>query len=301
MNELTEKILNLKKAKNAVILAHFYEPENIQELADFVGDSLELSRYAKECKADIIIFCGVGFMAGSAKLLNPEKTVLLPKLDAGCKMADMVTAEDIKKLHKENPEAAVVIYINSSVDAKTESDICCTSSNAIKIVNSLPNKEIIFVPDRNLGAYVSRFTDKKIILFEGYCPVHDIINKNDINNARKQHPEALIVVHPECRGEVIENADYCGSTSQIISFIEKSNNTEFIVGTEKGILYTLKKKFPDKIFYMLTDNFICADMKKITPENVLESLENESFKIEFDEDTIKKATKCLDAMMSVKI
>ncbi|MBQ9097410.1 MAG: quinolinate synthase NadA [Clostridia bacterium] len=295
-----EKIAKLKKEKNAVILAHFYQPNEIQAIADFVGDSLDLSRKAADCDADIIIFCGVHFMAGSAKILSPDKTVMIPEMNAGCPMADMVTAEDIKRLRKEHPDAAVVAYINSSVEVKAECDICCTSSNAIKIVNSLPNDEIIFVPDKNLGSYAQQFTDKKVNLFSGYCPVHNRITVADIEKARAAHPGVEILVHPECPEDVVAAADFVGSTAQIIDYSSNSDKKEFVIGTEYGVLYPLEKKNPDKKFYMLAENFTCANMKKTTLEDVLECLETGKNEIEIDEEIRRKASASLLRMLEVK-
>ncbi|MBR2471316.1 MAG: quinolinate synthase NadA [Clostridia bacterium] len=297
---MVEKIGKLKKEKNAVILAHFYQPDEIQAIADFVGDSLDLSRKAAACDADIIIFCGVHFMAGSAKILSPGKTVMIPEKSAGCPMADMVTAEDIKALRKQHPGAAVVAYVNSSVEVKAECDICCTSSNAIKIVNSLPNDEIIFVPDKNLGSYVAQFTDKKVILFSGYCPVHDRITMADIEKARTAHPGVEILVHPECPADVVAAADFAGSTAQIIDYATASDKQEFVIGTEHGVLYPLEKKNPDKKFYMLAENFTCGGMKKTKLSDVLECLETGKNEIIIDEEIRKKAESSLIRMLEVK-
>ena len=300
MQKMIDKINKLKKEKNAVILAHFYQPDEIQKVADFVGDSLDLSRKAADCDADIIIFCGVHFMAGSAKILSPGKTVMIPEINAGCPMADMVTAEDIKALRKEHPNAAVVAYVNSSVEVKAECDICCTSSNAIKIVNSLPNDEIIFVPDKNLGSFVARFTDKKVIFFSGYCPVHNRIKMDDIKKAREAHPGVEILVHPECPAEVVAAADFAGSTAQIIDYASSSDKSEFVIGTEHGVLYPLEKKNPDKKFYMLAENFTCRDMKKTELSDVLECLETGKNEIEIDEEIRKKAESSLVRMLEIK-
>ena len=297
---MIEKIKKLKKEKNAVILAHFYQPDEIQAIADFVGDSLDLSRKAADCDADIIIFCGVHFMAGSAKILSPGKTVMIPEMNAGCPMADMVTADDIKRLRAEHPDAAVVAYVNSSVEVKAECDICCTSSNAVKIVNSLPNDEIIFVPDKNLGSYVAQFTDKKVILFSGYCPVHNRITVSDVEKARAAHPGVEILVHPECPKEVVAAADFAGSTKQIIDYASSSDKQEFIIGTEHGVLYPLEKQNPDKKFYMLAENFTCANMKKTELSDVLECLETGKNEIEIDEEIRQKAEKSLIRMLEVK-
>lgn len=300
MQSIQERIKALKEQKNAVIVAHFYQPDEIQEIADFVGDSLELSRYAKDSDADKIVLCGVWFMAGSAKLLSPEKTVMISNKLAGCPMADMVTPNDVMKLRARHPAAAVVTYVNSSVEVKAVSDICCTSSNAVKIVESLPNEEIIFLPDRNLGRYVARFTDKKIILFDGYCPTHNRIFIEHIDIARREHPGVEILVHPECTHDVIDAADFVGSTAQIIKYATESNNKAFIIGTEQGILYPLRQKNPDKDFYMLSENFICPNMKKTSLTDVEDCLETGANAIELDEEIIHAASKSLFRMLAVK-
>jgi quinolinate synthase len=296
---MIEEIQRLKKEKNAVILAHFYQPGEIQLIADFVGDSLELAKYAVASPADTIVFCGVDFMAESAKILCPEKTVLLPSQTATCPMANSISAEDIRSLRKKHPEAAVVTYINSSAEVKAESDICCTSSNAIAVVNSLEEREIIFVPDKNLGNYVSHFTDKKIILFEGCCPIHDRITADNVVAAKKAHPLALLAVHPECGEEIIQAADFCGSTSQIIRYASASCEKEFIIGTEEGVLNVLRKNNPDKIFYSLAENFVCKNMKKITLHDVYISLKDRIYAVSVDENTAKAAWSSIERMMEI--
>lgn len=296
---IRKKIEEIKQKKNATIIAHFYQPDEIQEIADFVGDSLEMSRYARDNRADVIVFCGVDFMAGSAKLLSPHKTVLLPVADATCPMADMVIPADVIRLRKQHPNAAVVTYINSTVAVKAVSDICCTSSNAIKVVNSLPEEEIIFLPDKNLGSYVAKFTDKKIILWDGHCCVHNNLTFELALKAKSEHPNAVFVVHPECISEVAEIADFVGSTSKIIEFIKQSERKEFIVGTEEGILYRLKKDNPDKVFHMAYNDMVCKNMKKIDLEAVLNSLELGINEIELDEDTMENASKPLKRMMEI--
>jgi len=293
------KIEKLKKEKNAVILAHFYQPDEVQSIADITGDSLELAKAAKNIKADVIVFCGVDFMAESAKLLNPQKTVLLPIKDAFCPMAEMVTAQDVKNMRKKYPDAAVVTYINSSTEVKAESDICCTSANAVKIVNAMPQNEIIFLPDKNLGSYVSRFTDKKVILFNGYCPIHDRVAMNSVNRARTEHTNAKLAVHPECSSDVVKAADFCGSTSQILKYVNSSKEKEFIIGTEKGVLFELKKNNPDKLFYPLADDFICANMKKTTAADVLNALKNNINEIKLNPDLAKAAALSLKRMMDI--
>lgn len=295
-----DKINRLKKLKNAIILAHYYQPDEIQEIADFVGDSLDLSRKAQQNDADTIVFCGVDFMAGSAKLLAPQKTVLLPEHSATCPMANMATAEKVLELRRKYPNAAVVTYINSTVAVKTVSDICCTSSNAIKVVNSISADEIIFLPDKNLGAYIQRFTDKKIILWNGHCCVHNNLTLGLVKQAKQLHPEAELVVHPECLAEVIDAASFCGSTSKIIEYVGKSESGDFIVGTEEGILYQLKKENPDKRFYLASKGLRCGNMKKITLDKILISLEKGIYNIEFAKDIIEKAALPIKRMLEIK-
>lgn len=299
MTNIIQEIDKLKKAKNAIILAHYYQLSEVQAIADFVGDSLELSKIAKDNDKSIILFCGVNFMAGSAKLLSPEKKVLLPKFEAGCPMADMATPEKVLEYKAHYPKAKIVTYINSSVDVKTVSDICCTSSNAVKVVKSLDTDEIIFVPDKNLGAYVSRFTDKKIILYDGHCPVHNDITVDDVEKAKGKYPGALVLVHPECPSEVIDAADYCGSTSNIINHVGDVDNEDFIIGTEEGILYTLERKYPNKNFHIMTNDFICEDMKKITIKDVYEALLYEKNEIVLSDETIQQASICLNRMLDL--
>ena len=296
--QLVEKIQRLKKQRNAVILAHFYQPPEIQDMADLVGDSFELSKRARDTDADVIVFCGVLFMGESAKILSPEKTVLLPVLGAGCPMADMVTAEDVEKLRSEHPGAVVMTYINSSARVKAASDICCTSSNAVRLAKALPADEIIFVPDRNLGAYAAKAVpEKRFILFSGYCPVHNDITVGDIARARSDHPGVTLLVHPECPIPVSDAADFVGSTSQILDYARTSTEKEFVIGTESGILHMLKKQNPDKAFHMLAPDFICADMKKATLADVADSLEHMRYQVELDEATIQGALGSLGRML----
>lgn len=300
MQETIDRILELKKKRNAVILAHLYQRPEIQDIADFVGDSLDLSRKAKDTDADVIVFCGVWFMAETAKILSPQKTVLLPETDAGCPMADMVTAEDIHRLRAEHPEAAIVCYVNSSAEVKAASDICCTSSNAVKVAASLPQKEIIFVPDKNLGSYVARFLrDKHFILFDGYCPTHNKITPDDVVKAKRLRPDALILVHPECRPEVAELADFTGSTAQIIDCAVRSQKEEFIIGTESGVLHRLGKLCPGKAFYTVR-TMVCPNMKRTSLESVVRTLETMQYEMKLDDDIIKRASGSLERMLEVK-
>jgi quinolinate synthase len=293
-------ILSLKEKRNAVILAHLYQWPEVQDIADFVGDSLDLSRKARDTGADVIVFCGVWFMAETAKIISPEKTVLLPEPDAGCPMADMVTPEDVELLRKEHPGAAVVCYVNSSAEVKAVSDICCTSSNAIRVVESLKEKEIIFVPDRNLGHYVSRFfPEKRFILFDGFCPTHNKITVTDMEQVRAAHPDTPILVHPECVPEVVNRADFTGSTAQIIEHAVNSGSEEFIIGTEIGVLHRLQKLCPGKRFYSLHAAMVCPNMKKTTLLSVYDALDKMQYKIELDAQVIKKASVSLARMLAV--
>ncbi len=298
---IQEQILKLKKEKNAVILAHIYQDGAVQDVADFTGDSLELARKAAEVDADIIVFCGVLFMAESAKILNPEKTVLLPVIDAGCPMADMVTAEDVKAHRNDYPDAAVVCYVNSSAETKAECDICCTSSNAVKIVSSLPQKEVIFVPDENLGSYVAaQLPEKEMILHKGYCIVHKRVQEEEVVKAKEAMPNAKLLVHPECTPEVTAQADFVGSTAQIIKYAKESTDNEFIICTEMGILHVLQNQNPDKKFYMASPKLVCANMKKTHIEDVLHALDNMEHEITLDSELIKRASKSLERMLQVK-
>ncbi len=298
---ISEQILKLKKEKNAVILAHIYQDGAVQDVADFTGDSLELAKKAAQVEADVIVFCGVLFMAESAKILNPDKTVLLPVIDAGCPMADMVTAEDVIAHRKAHPNAAVVSYVNSSAETKAECDICCTSSNAVKVVNSLPQKEIIFVPDENLGSYVAaQLPEKEMILHKGYCIVHKRVLEDEVIKAKAALPNAKLLVHPECTPDVVAQADFVGSTAQIIKYAKESEDKEFIICTEMGILHVLQNQNPDKKFYMASPKLVCANMKKTHVEDVLHALQNMEHEITLDNELIKRASKSLERMLEVK-
>jgi quinolinate synthase len=298
--ELVAEINRLKKEKDAVIVAHTYEVDEVQDIADMVGDSLALSRYCAGCSNRVIVFCGVRFMAESAKILSPEKTVLLPELDAGCPMADMVTVDALLKEKQRHPEAVVVCYINSFADVKAVSDICCTSSNAVDVVKSLKEKEVLFIPDKNLGRYVaSKVPEKHIIPWDGYCKTHDMHTKKDVLLAKKAHPDALVLVHPECKLEVLEEADFIGSTKQITDYALKSKHKEFIIGTEMGILHALRKNSQEKEFYLMSNPFICPDMKKTSLLSVYNSLNEMKYCIEIDDDTANKAKKALEKMLEV--
>ena len=298
-NKIRKKIDFLKKKNNSIILAHNYQLPEVQDIADFLGDSLDLAKKATMTKADNIIFCGVKFMAESASILNPNKSVILPDINAQCPMAHMVKNKDLLKLKQENPDAEVVAYINTTAETKTISDICCTSSNGLDIVKSLSSKKIIFIPDKNLGSYIKRFVkNKEIILWPGLCSTHHRIIKDDILNLKKAHPNAEVLVHPECRPEIIDIADHAFSTNGMVNHSIKSKSKEFIIGTEKELCYRLKKENPNKYFYPIK-SAICPNMKKITLEKVLNSLESLEPKIKLTDEIMVKAKKPLEKMMNV--
>lgn len=298
--ELADKILKLKKERDAVIVAHNYQIDEVQDIADVVGDSFALSKYCAESPRSVIVFCGVHFMAESAKILSPRKTVLLPEINAGCPMADMVTARDVREIRSRHPSAAVVCYINTSADVKAECDVCCTSSNAVKVIQSLPEKEIIFVPDKNLGSYIAKkVPEKNMILWEGYCVTHQRVTPEEVIKVKEAHPDAVILVHPECRPEVVALADFVGSTKQIIDFATVSRENKFIIGTEMGVLVRLRKDNPQKTFYLLSTGLICPNMKKTKLESVHKTLRQMQYVIELDEQTMAKARHSLERMLTV--
>lgn len=296
-----ETIARLKTIKGAVILAHYYQLPEIQEVADFVGDSLNLARQAASTEAQVIVFCGVRFMAESAKILNPAKTVLLPVAEAGCPMADMLTAEQLRALKKQHPGAAVISYVNSSAEVKAESDLCCTSSNALAVVESIPrDQEIIFVPDCNLGAYIAAQTGRDMVLWPGCCPIHNELRRADIEARKQEHPEAQVVVHPECRPEITAMADAVRSTGGILEYVKNSPDQKFIIGTEEGFLYTLQKNCPDQEFYLARSGFRCPDMKLITLPILASCLEKGLYEVEVPETTRVKASGALMRMLSIR-
>lgn len=300
MSDIKRKIEELKKEKNAVILAHYYVPDEVQEVADYIGDSFYLSKIAKQAEQDTIVFCGVSFMGESAKILNPDKLVLMPDVTADCPMAHMAQVEKIEEVRRQYDDVAVVCYINSTGELKKHSDVCVTSANAMKIVKALPNKNIYFIPDENLGRYVaSQVPEKNFIFNDGFCPVHAKVEKRDVSSAKEAHPQALLLVHPECRMEILEEADYIGSTSGIIDYATKSDCTEFIIGTEIGVLYELKQKNPDKKFYPLVASQVCPDMKKVTLDKVLECMEKESGAVEVTDELRSSANISLDRMLEL--
>lgn len=298
--QLVDEIIRLKKERDAIILAHNYQVAEVQEIADVVGDSFALSKHAASTDHKVIVFCGVHFMAESAKILSPEKTVLLPALDAGCPMADMVTAERLREMKAQYPEAAVVCYVNSSAEVKAECDICCTSSNAVKVVESIPNKQIIFAPDQNLGSYIAKkVPHKEMILWKGFCITHKRVRVEEVKKIKELHPNAKLLVHPECEPEVQALADFLGSTSEIIKYAGEIPEKDIIIGTEEGVLHILKKQNPDKNFYLLSPGLICANMKKTRLEDVYLSLLHMQHEITLDEEIRTKALKSLEEMLKI--
>jgi len=298
--KLVKEILSMKKKRGAVILAHVYQPGEIQDIADFTGDSLFLSQQAAKTQAKVIVFCGVRFMAETASILSPEKIVLLPEINAGCPLADMAPSEKVKSKIKELPEAVVVSYVNSSAVVKSLSDYCCTSANAVQIAQSIPaEKEILFLPDMNLADFTAKKAKRKIIPWPGFCPTHHLLTREDVIKAKKLHPQALLLVHPECRPEVCDLADYIGSTRGIIEFASNNPAKEYIIGTELGIFHPLKKNNPNKKFFPASENMICRNMKLITLEKVLYSLQNLEPLIIVPEEISKKSLKALNRMIEI--
>ena len=296
---LAGRISKLKQERNAVILVHNYQLGEVQDIANFVGDSLELSQKAAKTTADVIVFCGVHFMAETASILCPDKTVLLPEKHAGCPMANMITAEQLRQKKGEFPGATVVCYVNSTADVKAESDVCCTSANAVKLVENIANDEILFVPDQYLGHYISTRTDKKIHLWPGYCPTHARIQPQDITRLKQEYPKAKAVVHPECRPEVIAVADEVISTGGMIRYAGREDISEMIIGTEIGIIHRLKKENPGKKFIPVSEQAICPNMKLITLEKVLWSLEDMTPEVKVPEPVRIKAKAAVDRMLEI--
>ncbi|HZK40212.1 MAG TPA: quinolinate synthase NadA [Atribacterota bacterium] len=297
---LIKKILSWKEKREAIILAHVYQPGEIQDIADFTGDSLFLSQQAAKTQAKVIVFCGVQFMAETASILSPEKIILLPEIKAGCPLADMAPIEKVKKKLKELPKVAIISYVNSSAVVKSLSDYCCTSANAVQIVQTIPaEKDILFIPDKNLADFTARKAKRNIIPWQGYCPVHNILTKEDVIKVKKLHPQALLLVHPECRPEVCNLADYIGSTRGIIEFASNNPAKEYIIGTELGIFHPLKKNNPEKDFFPASEKMICKDMKLITLEKVLHSLKKLEPRIIVPENIRKKSLKALNRMIEI--
>ncbi|GFO68764.1 quinolinate synthase A [Geomonas limicola] len=293
------QIKNLLKERNAVLLAHNYMRDEVQEIADITGDSLALSMEAAKTDADVIVFCGVHFMAESASILSPEKTVLLPRLDAGCPMADMVTVDALRELKKSLPGVPVVTYVNSSAAVKAESDICCTSANAVKVVQSLDDPEIIFAPDRNLGRYVSGFTNKRFHLWEGYCPTHERLRPEVVQELKANNPDAPFVCHPECNPAVVALADHICSTTGMYDYCRKSSAKRFIIGTEAGILWRLKRENPDKEFILASPALVCPNMKLTSLEDVLEALTTMQPVVKVPEEIRVPAKRALERMLAI--
>ncbi|MBR7132123.1 MAG: quinolinate synthase NadA [Clostridia bacterium] len=297
---MEEKIKQLKMLKNAVILAHYYAPKEVQAVADYVGDSFYLAKVAKQSCADVIVFCGVYFMGESAKILNPQKKVLMPDITADCPMAHMVKPGLIEKIRAKYDDVAVACYINSTARLKSQSDVCVTSSNAVKIVRSLPNKNIFFIPDRNLGRYVAeQVPEKNIILNDGYCPIHNFLTAEQLRNEIAEHPNAVVLSHPECEREVLELSDYIGSTAEIIDYAKLSPASEFIVCTEEGVVFKLGEDNPDKSFYFPKPHPCCKDMKLNTLQGIISVLEKEENSVEVSEEIRLKALKPLERMLEL--
>ena len=297
---MISEILRMKRERNAVIVAHMYQVGEVQDIADMVGDSFALARYCAASPASTIVFCGVHFMAESAKILSPEKTVLLPEIHAGCPMADTITAEALRARKAELPGVPVVCYINTSADVKAECDLCCTSSNAVDVIRSMPEKDILFVPDQNLGRWVAeQVPEKNLILWDGMCITHHRIRREEVLKMKQLHPDALFLVHPECRPEIVELADYVGSTKGILDFARNSDAKKFLIGTEMGVLHPLERDNPGKTFWLAAPGLICPNMKKTSLESVHVALRDGKYDIRVDEDIRLRAKTCLDRMLAV--
>ncbi|MEE1314965.1 MAG: quinolinate synthase NadA [Faecalimonas sp.] len=298
--ELIQKIEELKQEKRAIILAHYYVADEVQEIADYIGDSYYLSKVAKTTDAECIVFCGVSFMGESAAILNPDKKVLMPDMQADCAMAHMVDLQNIEKMREQYSDLAVVCYINSTAEIKCNADVCVTSANAVKIVRNLPNRNVFFIPDGNLGRYVAeQVPEKNVILNDGYCPIHAAMTREQILAAKAKHPKAKFLVHPECIYEVLQEADYIGSTSGIIDFVDGDDADEYIIGTEVGVFYELKKRNPQKKFHTMTEGQICTDMKLITLEKVLRVLAEECNEMQVSEEVREGALVPLERMLEL--
>lgn len=300
--EMIEEIKRLKVEKKALILAHNYQIGEVQDVADFVGDSFALAKYAQTTDQEVIVFCGVHFMAESAKILNPSKKVLLPAKDAGCPMADMITGEELKKFKEENPGIPVVAYVNTSAEVKAYTDICCTSSNAMNVVKSMGAEKILFVPDRNLGGFIGKqIPEVEIIPWNGFCITHERVEEEDVLEMKAAHPGVKLLIHPECNPEIVKYADFAGSTSQIIDFVVKSEDEEFIIGTEAGILHTIEKMAPNKKCHLLSKCLVCQNMKKTTLTHVYEALKYDQHEVIVDEEIRKRAESSLIKMLEVNV
>ncbi len=298
-NLIAERIRKLLQERNAVLLAHNYQRPEIQDIADLTGDSLELSIKAAKTDADVIVFCGVHFMAETASIVSPGKTVLLPRLDAGCPMADMITPESLDAKLAEIGDMPVVTYVNSTAAVKARSTVCCTSANVVAVVNSLEADEILMTPDRNLAQYAASRTQKKIHYWEGYCPIHDALTAEDVLRAKEAHPDAVFMAHPECRPEVLALADVVLSTSGMLEFAAKSGHHAFLVGTEAGLIHPLEKGNPGKVFHEVTDTMLCEDMKRTTLKDVLRALETNTHEVKVPEDIRRKAARAVERMLAI--
>jgi quinolinate synthase len=301
MNEDTrQRIEKLKAEKRAIILAHNYQPPAIQEIADMTGDSLELSRRAASTRAEVIVFCGVAFMAETAAILNPEKTVLLPRLDAGCPMAEMISAEDVRSIRAKHPGAPIITYVNSTAAVKAESTVCCTSANSIQVVESFKDARAVYMaPDQNLAKYTARHTKKEVFFWHGYCPFHHNITVEDVQRSRAEHPDALFLAHPECPPAVLDLADVIQSTSGMLRFVRESEHQSFIIGTEIGILHPMRRQSPQKHFYPVSEAMLCPDMKKTSIEDVCRSLETLQPRITVPEEIRLKALSAVERMLAI--
>jgi len=298
--KLIDLVRKLKAEKHAIILAHNYQPPVIQEIADLTGDSLELSRQAASTTAEVIVFCGVAFMAETAAVLNPDKTVILPRLEAGCPMADMITPENMLAIKREHPGVPIVTYVNSTAAVKAESTVCCTSANSIRVVESFQDADTIYMtPDQNLAKYTARHTRKKIHYWHGYCPIHHNLSAQQVRRRKEAYPDALFLAHPECRPEVLDLADMVQSTSGMLRYVNESSHRSFIIGTEEGILYPMRRQNPDKSFYPASDDLICPDMKKITLADVVQSLQTLQPRVTVSEEIRHKAIKAVERMLAV--
>lgn len=297
--KIEQKIAALKLEKDAIILAHNYQRPEIQDIADFVGDSLELSMKAKTCTARKVVFCGVKFMAETAKILAPDKTILLPEENAGCPLADMITPSKLIELKKQNPGVPVVCYINSSIEVKMLSDICCTSANGLKIVNSIPGDSVIFIPDQGLGSWIGEQTKKNVILYKGYCPTHYLLTKEDFSKAHEKYPGVKTIVHPECPKEIRDLSDLVAGTGGMIRLAKELPDQKFLIGTEEGMIHRLKKTSPDKEFILLSNRLYCPNMKKTTLESLEKALEENQYEITIDENLVVPVKNMLDRMFGV--
>lgn len=300
LEELRGRALELKRLRNAYIIVHNYQRGEVQDVADVTGDSLALAQAAIRADAGVVVFCGVDFMAETASILNPEKIILLPEINAGCPMAGMLTADQLRAKKAEYPEAAVVAYVNSSAEVKAESTICCTSSNAVQVVRSLPQRQVLFVPDRNLGAYVQRqVPEKDVILWDGFCPTHQRFREEDILRAEAEYPDAEFIAHPECRPEVLAHADYVTSTAGMLGVVKRSMASRFIIGTEDGMLYKLRKENPDKTFILPTPRLVCPTMKMTKLASLVHALEQMEYQISVTGEVAARAREALDRMLAL--